>query len=98
MKILLYTEGQKSLGKSGLGKAIKHQQRALEYEGIDYTLDPNDDYDILHINTMLILRKKIIRMVLFCLNRHRNYLKNYLLNLIHRVILSSRQLHILRSF
>ncbi len=54
MKILLYTEGQKSLGKSGLGKAIKHQQRALEYEGIDYTLDPNDDYDILHINTYFL--------------------------------------------
>ena len=51
MKVLLYTEGLKTVGKSGLGKAIKHQQKALEYENIDYTLDPKDDYDILHINT-----------------------------------------------
>lgn len=51
MKVLLYTEGLKTVGKSGLGKAIKHQQKALEYENIDYTLDPEDDYDILHINT-----------------------------------------------
>lgn len=51
MKILLYTEGLKTIGKSGLGKAIKHQMKALEYQGVDYTLDPKDDYDILHINT-----------------------------------------------
>lgn len=51
MKVLLYTEGLKTIGKSGLGKAIKHQMKALENENIDYTLDPKDDYDILHINT-----------------------------------------------
>ncbi len=51
MKILLYTEGLKTVGKSGLGKAIKHQMKALEYANIPYTLDPQDDYDILHINT-----------------------------------------------
>lgn len=51
MKILLYTEGQKTIGKSGLGKAIKHQMKALEDEKIEYTLNPKDDYDILHINT-----------------------------------------------
>ncbi len=54
MKVLLYTEGLKSIGNSGLGKAIKHQQKALEYEGIEYTLDPDDDYDILHINTYFL--------------------------------------------
>lgn len=51
MKVLLYTESEKVIGKSGLGKAIKHQQMALEKVGIDYTLNPKDDYDILHINT-----------------------------------------------
>ena len=51
MKVLLYTEGLKTIGKSGLGKAIKHQMKALENEKIEYTLDPKDDYDILHINT-----------------------------------------------
>ncbi|MEG1647661.1 MAG: glycosyltransferase family 4 protein [Bacilli bacterium] len=54
MKILLYTEGLKSIGKSGLGKAIKHQMKALEDEKIEYTLNINDDYDILHINTYFI--------------------------------------------
>lgn len=51
MKILLYTENVKGLSKSGLGKAIEHQKKALSYENISYTIDPKDDYDILHINT-----------------------------------------------
>lgn len=51
MKVLLYSEGLKRIGKSGLGKAIKHQMKALENENINYTLNPLDDYDILHINT-----------------------------------------------
>ena len=51
MKVLLYTEGEKMFSKSGLGKAIKHQMKALESEGIPYTKDPKDnDYDIIHIN------------------------------------------------
>ena len=50
MKILLYTENLKSIEKSGLGKAIKHQMKALELNGIEYTIDPKDDYDIAHIN------------------------------------------------
>ena len=51
MKVLLYAEGLKTIGKSGLGKAIKHQISALESEHIEYTLNPKDEYDILHINT-----------------------------------------------
>ena len=50
LKVLLYTEGLKAISKSGLGKAIKHQMKALEDNGISYTTDLNDDYDILHIN------------------------------------------------
>jgi len=50
MKVLLYTEGEKLFAKSGLGKAIKHQMRALESEGIEYTTSLQDDYDIVHIN------------------------------------------------
>ena len=50
MKVLLYTEGEKLFSKSGLGKAIKHQMRALEYENIEYTTNVQDDYDIVHIN------------------------------------------------
>lgn len=51
MKVLLYSESLDKIAKSGLGKAIKHQIMALESVGIDYTLDPEDDFDILHINT-----------------------------------------------
>ncbi len=50
MKILLYTENEKLIGKSGLGKAIKHQMNALKDNNIEYTTDPNEDYDIVHIN------------------------------------------------
>ncbi|MBR1385369.1 MAG: glycosyltransferase family 4 protein [Bacilli bacterium] len=51
MKVLLYTEMEKKVRKSGLGKAIEHQKKALTNEGIEYTTNPKDDYDILHINT-----------------------------------------------
>ncbi len=51
MKILLYTENEKLVGKSGLGKAIKHQMKALDYANVSYTTNPDDEYDILHINT-----------------------------------------------
>lgn len=50
MKVLLYTENEKLIGKSGLGKAIKHQMKALKDNNIEYTTNPNDDYDIVHIN------------------------------------------------
>ena len=50
MKVLLYTEGEKLFSKSGLGKAIKHQMKALDEVGFQYTTDINSDYDILHIN------------------------------------------------
>ena len=50
MKVLLYTENEKMIGKSGLGKAIKHQMKALDENNIEYTTNPKDDYDIVHIN------------------------------------------------
>lgn len=51
MKVLLYSEGLKYIGKSGLGRAIEHQKKALTMEGIEYTTDFRDDFDLLHINT-----------------------------------------------
>ena len=50
MKVLLYTEGQKTISKSGLGKAIKHQMRALEDNNIPYTTKLTQSYYIVHIN------------------------------------------------
>lgn len=51
MKVLLYTEGKKLFSKSGLGKAIQHQMKALEAVNVEYTTNvSSDDYDIIHIN------------------------------------------------
>ena len=44
MKILLYAEGLKTIGKSGLGKAIQHQMKALEDENIDYNLNQKGNH------------------------------------------------------
>ncbi len=54
MKVLLYTEMEKNVRKSGLGKAIEHQKTALTNEGIEWTTNPKDDYDIIHINTWFL--------------------------------------------
>ncbi len=52
MKVLLYTESQKMIGKSGLGKAIEHQKQALKTNNIDYTTDAKelDSCDLVDIN------------------------------------------------
>ncbi len=51
MKILLYLENRKGLSNSGIGRALSHQMKALESQGIEYTLDPSDTYDLAHINS-----------------------------------------------
>ena len=62
MKILLYFEGESVISKSGIGRAFKHQQRALESAGIEFTTDPwCPDYDILHINTYYMNSEAIVK-------------------------------------
>ena len=62
MKILLHTGKFKEVEKSGVGRAIVHQKKALDLMHIPYTTDVNGDYDIVHINTIfpesLLLAKK----------------------------------------
>ena len=54
MKIKLYFENEKAIAKSGIGKALRHQQSALKLNGIEYTHDHREkEYDILHINTVV---------------------------------------------
>ena len=50
MKVCIYFEAEKLIQTSGIGRAQSHQKKALELMGIPYTTDPNEDYDILHIN------------------------------------------------
>lgn len=53
MKIKLYFGNKEAIKKSGIGKALEHQKKALELNNIAYTLDKKDlNYDILHINTV----------------------------------------------
>ncbi len=52
MKVLLHTDKMEQVEKSGVGRAIVHQKKALDLVGVPYTTDPNDDYDIIHINTI----------------------------------------------
>ena len=52
MKVLLYTEGQSTLSRSGIGRALLHQMKALESAGVEVTLDPNASFDLAHVNTI----------------------------------------------
>ena len=61
MKVLLYTEMEKKVSKSGLGRAIEHQKVALTDEGIEWTTNPKDDYDIAHINTWFLKSYKLAK-------------------------------------
>ncbi|MBE6895881.1 MAG: glycosyltransferase [Ruminococcaceae bacterium] len=60
MKVLLYFEGIDKISRSGINKVLKYQQMALDSVGIEYTLDPDDDFDILHINTVFFNSEPII--------------------------------------
>lgn len=61
MKILLYFEAQKKLKQSGIGRALTHQKKALELANLDYTLDENDSYDVIHINTLFNGSYKLLK-------------------------------------
>ena len=50
MKVLLHTGKYKEVKKSGVGRAIVHQMKALDLAKVPYTTDVNDDFDIVHIN------------------------------------------------
>lgn len=52
MKVCLYLELESIIGRGGIGVALKSQKKALETAGIEYTTNPRDDYDVLHINTI----------------------------------------------
>lgn len=51
MKVLLYLEAENYLRKSGIGRAIKHQAKALSLVGQHFTTNPRKTYDLVHLNT-----------------------------------------------
>ena len=61
MKVLLYFENEKMLKKSGIGRALEHQKKALELNGMEYTLNKKDSYDIAHVNTYFSKSSRLIK-------------------------------------
>ena len=61
MKVLLYFESEDKIKKSGIGRALRHQITALTSAGIEYTLDPKDTYDIVHVNTYFPKSKSLVK-------------------------------------
>ena len=61
MKVLLYFEKEEKIKKSGIGRALKHQIASLTSAGIEYTLNPKDEYDIAHINTYFPASKRLVK-------------------------------------
>lgn len=53
MKVLIYSKDYETVKESGVGKAIDHQIKALRLASCDFTLDENEDFDLVHINTTL---------------------------------------------
>ncbi|MDO5425963.1 MAG: glycosyltransferase [Eubacteriales bacterium] len=53
MKVLLYSGGKKLVRESGVGQALNQQEKALKFGSVDFTENPSEDYDIVHINTVL---------------------------------------------
>jgi len=68
MKVLLYLEGKSILEKSGIGRALHHQMRALDLAGIPYTTDILGDYDVVHINTYGPRSLMLFHFLIFCHN------------------------------
>lgn len=51
-KVLIYSGMLKLVNKSGVGQAVRHQKQALEQVGVPFTMDKNDHYDVVHLNTI----------------------------------------------
>jgi 1,2-diacylglycerol-3-alpha-glucose alpha-1,2-glucosyltransferase len=49
MRVCLYLEADEALTKSGFKRACEHQIKALQLQGIHVTDDPDDVYDLLHL-------------------------------------------------
>lgn len=62
MKALIYFEGEKAIKKSGIGRAMSHQLRALKSAGVSTCISPKEDeYDLAHINTVYAASKKLLK-------------------------------------
>ena len=51
MKVLLYEQNAKMQKRSGIGRALRHQKKALELNGVKTTFSCKEKYDFVHINS-----------------------------------------------
>lgn len=51
MKVYLHSDFQEQIKQSGVGRALYHQQMALDIVDIPHTLTDTKDWDLIHINT-----------------------------------------------
>lgn len=52
MRVYLCSDLYDQIKQSGVGRAIEHQQMALDSANVSYTLSDDDPFDIIHINTI----------------------------------------------
>jgi len=53
MRVLLYSEGLRFIAKSGVGKAVRHQEQALTVNHVPCQINGSHfHYDVVHINTI----------------------------------------------
>ncbi len=52
MRVLLYAKNQQIVSKSGVGRAMAMQKEALIKYGVEVTENPEEGYDVVHINTI----------------------------------------------
>lgn len=53
MRVLLWSDHEKAIAGSGVGRAKEHQKLALDtQENVTYSSNPRQPYDVIHINTI----------------------------------------------
>ncbi len=60
MKVLIYFENEKAIRKSGIGRAMRHQMKALDLANQDYTINKKDHFDMAHINTLYLNSHRLL--------------------------------------
>ncbi len=61
MKTLLYFENQNAIKVSGIGRAMRHQKKALSLADVPFTMDPKDTFDLAHVNTIFLKSYRIVK-------------------------------------
>lgn len=61
MKVCIYLENPKYYRGCGISKSVEHQKKELKLNKINFTENPNNDYDILIVNSTWISSYKTIQ-------------------------------------